>query len=142
MAISALLAFAPQASAQPAQSSTVAGASPAAAAVGERVVLTATVTCPGSPEGGLGVTFFDGPNLLATAPVDAEGNAELATSFVTTGTHDITAAYNGNDNCGASYDETTVEISDAPPPTPPSGGLISFDRIANGNTFNNIGNNY
>ncbi|WP_433288524.1 Ig-like domain-containing protein [Pseudonocardia sp. CA-142604] len=142
IALSALLAFAPQASAQPAESSTVAGASPSEATVGERVVLMATITCPGSPEGGLGVTFWDGSDLLATAPVDAEGNAELATSFVTTGTHTITAAYNGNDICSASNDETTVEISDAPPPTPPSGGLISFDRFANGNTFNNIGNNY
>jgi Bacterial Ig-like domain (group 3) len=141
--LAVLLAFAPQASAQPAQSTTTAQASPAEATVGERVVLTATVTCPNSPDGGLGVTFFDGPNLLATAPVDPEtGQAELATSFTTTGSHTITAAYNGNENCGASYDETTVEISDAPPPTPPSGGLISFDRFANGNTFNNIGNNY
>ncbi|GAA3093178.1 hypothetical protein GCM10010464_65980 [Pseudonocardia yunnanensis] len=101
----------------------------------------ATVTCSAPPGGGLGVTFFDGANLLDTVPVDANGSASLATSFDTTGTHEITAAYNGNDNCGASNDTTTVEISDAPPPPPPPvGGLFNFENFFNGNTFNNIGN--
>ncbi|MFD1524079.1 Ig-like domain-containing protein [Pseudonocardia yunnanensis] len=141
IALAALLAFAPQASAQPAQSSTTAQASPASATVGEEVVLMATVTCSAPPGGGLGVTFFDGANLLDTVPVDANGSASLATSFDTTGTHEITAAYNGNDNCGASNDTTTVEISDAPPPPPPPvGGLFNFENFFNGNTFNNIGN--
>lgn len=80
--------------------------------------------------------------MLATAPVGPSGQAVLATSFTTPGSHLITAAYNGDENCYASNDTTTVEISDAPPPTPPSGGLISFDNFANGNTFSNIGNNY
>lgn len=103
----------------------------------------ATVTCAASPVGGLGVTFFDGPDLLDTVPVDADGNAVLPTSFDIAGSHEITAAYNGNDNCSASNDTTTVEVSDAPPPpTPPAGGLFNFGEIASGNTFNNIGNIY
>jgi hypothetical protein len=147
-ALAALLAFAPQASAQ-AMSTTTVEASPTAATVGEQVVLTATVDCTGAPEGGLGVTFFDGSNLLDTVDVDPNGFASLATSLSTTGEHLITAAYNGNDNCFASNDETTVAVSDAPtppaPPAPPTpstpslGGRISFN---NGNTYNIIGNDY
>jgi hypothetical protein len=142
IALAALLTFAPQASAQVTSDTTV-EATPAAATVGERVVLTATVTCSGAPNGGLGVTFFDGPDLLATADVDLDGQSVLATSFITTGDHLITAAYNGNDNCFASNDTTTVQVSDAPtPPTPPLAGLISFNNVGNGNTYDNIGNSY
>jgi hypothetical protein len=144
-ALAALLAFAPQASAAEV-SATAVRASPAAATVGERVVLTATVDCTDAPEGGLGVTFFDGSNLLATVDVDPNGFASLATSFITTGDHLITASYNGNDNCFASNDEMTVAVSDAPtPPTPPLGGLISLNYVANGNTNEgntNEGNTY
>jgi Bacterial Ig-like domain (group 3) len=142
-ALAALLAFAPQASAQAMSSSTVVEASPTAATVGERVVLTATVNCTGTAEGGLGVTFFDGSNLLATVDVDPNGFASLATSFITTGEHLITAAYNGTDSCSASNDETTVAVSDAPaPPAPPLGGLISFNNVGNGNNYENIANSY
>ena len=81
--------------------------------------------------------------------VDPNGFAALATSFITTGEHLITASYNGNDNCFASNDETTVAVSDAPtpptPPAPPLGGLISFNNVANGNTDEHntyIGNNH
>jgi hypothetical protein len=151
IALAALLAFAPQALAQAMSTATV-QASPAAATAGERVVLTATVTCPGAPDGGLGVTFFDGADLLATVEVGPAGQAVLATSFITTGSHLITAAYNGNDNCYASNNTTTVEVSDAPTPptsptspTPPLGGLISLNYVANGNTSEantNEGNTY
>jgi hypothetical protein len=121
LALAGLLVFAPQASAQPfANSSTDLVASPAAATVGESVGLNATVTCPGfTPGGGLGVTFFDGPNLLETVLVGAGGQATLTTSFATEGDHEITAAFNGTNDCGASNDTATVEVSAAPtPPTP------------------------
>ena len=76
--------FAPQAWAQPVPSTTTVQASPASATTGEQVVLTATVTCPGfPPTGGLGVTFFDGPDLLDTVPVNVGGQASLTTSFTT-----------------------------------------------------------
>jgi Bacterial Ig-like domain (group 3) len=120
MAIGGLLAFAPQASAQPfVTSSTTVQASPSSVTTGQQVVLTATVTCPGFSPGGLGVTFFDGAVLLDTVAVAAGGQAVLTTSFSTPDTHTITAAYNGDANCGASSNTTTVEVSAAPaPPTP------------------------
>ena len=149
IAIGGFLMFAPQASAQPfVTSSTTVQASPAAATTGEQVTLTATVTCPGFSPGGLGVTFFDGPSLLETVPVDAGGQAALTTSFSTTGTHEITTAYNGDSNCAASNDTTSVEVSAAPaPPTPtppgpstphtpsapaPSCNAINFGSIGDG----------
>lgn len=115
-----LLAFSTQASAQILNpSTTTVQASPSSAAVGQQVVLTATVSCPGFTPGGLGVTFFDGPNLLDTVPLDASGQATYTTTFTTTGSHTITAAYNGDSNCAASNNTTTVQISTAPPPPPP-----------------------
>lgn len=128
-AVAGMTAFAPQASAFVA-SSTVLTASPNPATVGQTVVLTATVTCPGfTPEGGLGVTFFDNADLLATVPVAANGQAVYNTTFATAGSHDITAAYNGNENCGASNDVLTIAVSSTTvPPAPPCGcgGLIGI----------------
>ena len=118
-------------------STTTVTASPPAANVGVPVTLTATVTCAADPTGGLGVTFFDGGDILNTVPVGADGQAEHTTSFTTTGTHTITAAYNGNENCFASSNTIAVMVSAAPAPvpsTPPAngfcllacGGLINF----------------
>ncbi|MGC4948822.1 hypothetical protein ACLQ2N_21785 [Streptomyces sp. DT224] len=36
--------------------------------------------------------LFDGPDLLATAPVSANGRSSLTTGFTTDGTHTVTAA--------------------------------------------------
>ncbi|WP_457462971.1 Ig-like domain-containing protein [Streptomyces sp. TE5632] len=134
MAIAAVVGLAtPAAAAVP--SSTTVTASPSAASVGAPVELTATVTCSADPSGGLGVTFFDGGDILDTVPVGTDGQAEYTTAFATPGTHTITAAYNGNEDCFASNSETTVAVSTAPvPPTPPGsgscllacGGLINF----------------
>ncbi|MFC5955537.1 Ig-like domain repeat protein [Streptomyces pratens] len=120
-------------------STTTVTASPPEANVGVPVALTATVTCDDDPSGGLGMTFFDGGDILNTVPVGADGQAEHTTAFTTTGTHTITAAYNGNDNCSASNNTTTVVVSAVPvppttPPAPPAngpcllacGGLIDF----------------
>lgn len=137
IALAGLMVFSPQASAQPFDpSSTTVQASPAAAEVGEQVVLTATVACPGHTPGGLGVSFFDGPDLLDTVPLDTAGQATLTTSFATEGAHTITAAYNGDDNCAASNATTTVQVSAAPTPPPPPAscgcGLINI--IISGNS--------
>ncbi|MGW6746636.1 Ig-like domain-containing protein [Streptomyces sp. NPDC055025] len=141
-ALAAVVALAsPAAAAVP--SSTAVQATPSAAAVGESVVLSATVSCTADPSGGLGVTFFDGSDLLTTVPVGADGQASYPTSFSTAGSHTITAAYNGNADCGASNAETTVVVSEAPvPPMPPirycllaCGGLINFSA---GNIHNEI----
>ncbi len=106
--------------------------------MGQQVVLTTTVTCPGfPPQGGLGVTFFDGPTLLDTVPVIASGQASLTTSFTTEGAHEITASYNGNGTCGASNATTTVQVSGAPTtPTPPTScgcgsGLVNIHNSGN-----------
>jgi hypothetical protein len=59
------------------------------------------------------------------------GQAVYTADLSSIGTHTVTAAYNGNANCGVSHDETTVVISADPvPPTPcllACGGLINFD---------------
>ncbi|MFF3754695.1 Ig-like domain-containing protein [Streptomyces sp. NPDC002018] len=142
-ALAAVVALAtPAAAAVP--STTTVQATPASATVGQSVALTATVSCTGDPSGGLGMTFFDGSDILDTVPVSPSGQASYSTSFTTTGAHTITAAYNGNDNCSASNDETTVVVSATPPvpPTPPGGfcllvcgGLFNFST---GNINNSI----
>ncbi len=115
-AMAAVLVFASPAAAAE-QSTTTVEAVPASVTVGDSVDLIATVTCPGGDPGpGLGVTFFDGAELLDSVRVGADGRATLPASFETPGTHNITAAYNGNADCFASSDETTVSVSDAPPP--------------------------
>ncbi|MCI2423490.1 Ig-like domain-containing protein [Saccharopolyspora sp. K220] len=120
-ALAGMTAFAPQASAQPVETTTTVQASPSSATVGQQVVLSATVSCSAGTPGGLGVTFWDGPEILDTVPLNASGNASLTTSFDTAGSYEITAAYNGDDNCGASSDTTMVQVSSAPvpPPAPP-----------------------
>ncbi|MER5895400.1 Ig-like domain-containing protein [Streptomyces sp. NPDC001876] len=130
VAAATVLSLAPSAAALDPSSTTV-QATPSPATTGQLVTLDATVTCTSDPSSGLGVSFFDGPNLLATAPVSAGGRSSLTTGFTTTGTHDITAAYNGDDTCGASSSNTTVTVSRAPaPPADKSGcllcGLIDF----------------
>ncbi|MFJ9057749.1 Ig-like domain-containing protein [Streptomyces sp. NPDC102409] len=130
LATATVLSLAPSAAAADPSSTTV-QATPSSAATGQLVTLDATVTCSSDPSGGLGVSFFDGPDLLATAPVSADGRSSLTTGFTTTGTHTITAAYNGDDSCDASNGTTTVTVSQAP--SPPAGnpgcllcGLIDF----------------
>ncbi|WP_314224931.1 Ig-like domain-containing protein [Streptomyces zaehneri] len=129
-AVATVLSLAPSAAAADPSSTTV-QATPSAATTGQLVTLDATVTCSSDPSGGLGVSFFDGSDLLATAPVSADGHSSLTTGFTTTGAHEITAAYNGDDSCSASNDTTTVTVSQAPaPPADNPGcllcGLIDF----------------
>lgn len=123
-AVAAVVTFASSAAAAVTSTTTV-QASPTSATVGQTVTLTADVTCSEDPTGGLGVTFFDGSNLLDTVPVGADGEAQYPVVFTTAGSHVITAAYNGNTDCGASSAETTVTVSMAtlPPPPPTYGGF-------------------
>jgi len=123
-------------------STTTVTASPSAANVGAPVTLTATVTCEDDPTGGLGVTFFDGGDILNTVPVSGNGQANYTNGFTTTGTHTITAAYNGNDNCFASSGTTTVVVSAAPgPPTTPAYGFCFLVCGLFGFTVGDINNN-
>lgn len=124
-------------------SSTTVTATPQTAQVGASVQLAATVDCPADPTGGLGVTFFDGANELDTVPVNANGQATYTTTFSTGGSHTVTAAYNGNTECDASNNTTTVQVTSAPTPPGPTpgfcllvcGGLINFSV---GDINNNI----
>ncbi|GAA5705657.1 hypothetical protein Save01_06510 [Streptomyces avermitilis] len=127
-ALVAVVGFASPAAAAVSSSTTVT-ASPSAASVGAPVTLTATVTCSADPSRVLlGLTFFDGGDILGEVSVDSSGHAQYTTTFATTGTHTITAAYNGNANCFASNSMTTVQVSAAPvPPTPPGHGLCRDD---------------
>jgi hypothetical protein len=142
-ALAGLAVSATQASAQGLeQSTTTVQATPASATVGQAVTLTVQVSCPADPSGGLGVTLFDGSNLLATVPVDSTGAGSLNTNFSATGSHVITAAYNGDSDCAASNNTTTVDVTSSPaPPTPPSliGNVGSL--IGNAGSIN-FGNNY
>lgn len=140
-AVTAVMALASPAEAA-VSSTTAVQASPSAASIGQPVNLTATVTCTGDPSGGLGMTFFDGGDILDTVPVTATGTAVYSAHLSTVGSHTITAAYNGNDNCSASNAEATVVISAAPVPPPANGfcllacgGLIDFNV---GNIHNEI----
>ncbi|MCA1222362.1 Ig-like domain-containing protein [Streptomyces sp. 8L] len=135
-----------------ADSSTALQVSPSTATVGSQVTLTATVSCPEDPTGGLGVTFFDGGDELDTVGLDSGGQATLNTSFSTTGTHTITAAYNGNqvggEGCGASSTTATVTVTDSPTPPNPGPCLLlcapslgtSLINFSTGDINNNIGN--
>ncbi|MEU9060999.1 Ig-like domain-containing protein [Streptomyces sp. NPDC048430] len=131
-ALAAVLGLASPAWALP--SSTTVTATPPSAVVGTPVQLAATVDCPGDPTGGLGVTFFDGGDLLDTVLVNANGQAGYTATFTTTGSHTIIASYNGSAECDASSDTTTVQVTSAPTPPAPApgfclfacGGLITF----------------
>ncbi|MFJ7242876.1 Ig-like domain-containing protein [Streptomyces olivaceus] len=142
VALAATLGLASPAWAVP--SSTTVTASPQSTEVNTPVQLAATVDCPSDPTGGLGVTFFDGSDLLDTVPVNANGQATYTATFATTGTHTITAAYNGNADCDASNSTTTVQVTAVPTPPGPTpglcllacGGLINFNVGDITNTIN------
>ncbi|WP_241540141.1 Ig-like domain-containing protein [Streptomyces sp. M41(2017)] len=138
-AVATVLSLAPSAAAADPSSTTV-QATPSSATAGQLVTLEATVTCSSDPSGGLGVSFFDGSDLLATAPVSADGHSSLTTGFTATGTHTITAAYNGDDGCGASNDTTTVTVSQTPAPPADNPGclLCGLIDVHYGNVHNEV----
>ena len=83
---------------------TVLGSSLSAVAVGQPVTVTATVTtsAQGATNATGTVSFFNGSvslaNLLGTSTLNAVGLATLSVAFPSTGTHTITAIYNGDAN--------------------------------------------
>ena len=89
-------------------------ASPTNVNPGQPVTLSAHVTCPGGTPTGT-VQFFDGTNPIGNATLDAQGNATLVTTSLSTGTHQITAAYQGNEVCPPSVSEpVTVTVGVVP----------------------------
>ena len=74
-------------------------------------------------------------------PHDRDGTASYSTSFSATGPHTITAAYNGDDNCNASSNTTTVQVTAATEPSTPSAGLcLLFCNGLIDLTIQNVGN--
>jgi hypothetical protein len=80
----------------------------------QSVTLTATVVA-NAPGGGVPtgtVTFKDGNKKLGTVPLDATGHATLTASF-RSGTHVITATYNGSTNYNTSSGTVTQNVNRA-----------------------------
>lgn len=79
--------------------------------VGQPVTFRATVTpsAPGAGIPGSTVTFFDGVINLGTSPVVA-GVANLTVSALSLGTHNITAAYNGDSNFNSSTSNVLTQV--------------------------------
>lgn len=65
-----------------------------------KVAMAAGATADGPVTGN--VTFMDGATSLGTVNLDASGNATLAISTLTVGSHAIVATYNGNTNYASS----------------------------------------
>jgi hypothetical protein len=83
---------------------------------GQAVTFTATVTpgsssTPGVPGGT--ITFFDGSTPIGNATLDSSGRATLTTSGLTVGSHQITAAYSGDDRFGFSNGTLSQTVNTA-----------------------------
>jgi hypothetical protein len=126
---------------QPRSTSTTVSSSLNPSAPGQPVTFTATVTGVGGSSAPTGeVTFLDGRTALGSGPVDSNGTASLTTSALATGSHSITASYDGDVNDTSSTStaltqtvtspDTDLAIS-APAPvtvdaTGPSGARVSY----------------
>jgi hypothetical protein len=75
---------------------TALGADASNATFGSPVTFTATVTSAGGNVPSGGVTFRDGSTVLGSAPLNANGIAQLAISSLGLGTHSVTASYGGD----------------------------------------------
>ncbi len=104
------------------------------------LTLMATVTSD-SPNQTNGVAFYDGPTLLGTAALNANGTATFTPPGITLGTHSLTAVYAGDSNHAGSTSATLPELvvqsaslsllSSANPSV--SGQSITFTAQINGN---------
>ncbi len=77
------------------------------AGFGQSVTLTATIVAEGAPTGM--VTFLDGSTSLGTATLNSSDQAQLTTSALTVGPHDLTAQYSGDTNTTASTSANVTE---------------------------------
>ncbi|MFG2078105.1 Ig-like domain-containing protein [Nonomuraea maritima] len=125
-ALAGAVTCAPQASAQTqAPTTTTLTASPSSAAIGQYVVLSAHLSGCADTSTSLGMSFFEGGDLLATVPIAANGDASLIRSFSTTGTHTVTAVFNASPECAVSYATTNVVVNDSL--APPGPGLLGLN---------------
>ncbi len=100
-----------------ATTTTMLGSSTAATMQAQSVMLTASVTAPGSivPQGT--VTFLNGVNVLGTVVLNSSGVATLTTTTLPVGSDSLTASFAATANFTASTSSaTTVTISLAPLP--------------------------
>ena len=101
-------------------------ASPNPASTGQSVTLTASVSATGLTVNSGTVTFFDGTTSLGTVAVNSSGVATLATSFSATGTHDLTAHFNGTTAFATATSGVLAEnvraAASVPVPTTGAGG--------------------
>jgi hypothetical protein len=77
-------------------------------AQGQSVKFTATVTSATTTPTGA-VTFMDGSSVLGTVNL-AAGKASFITSALSTGSHSITAVYNGTTNIAGSAAPVLVQV--------------------------------
>jgi hypothetical protein len=73
---------------------------PGGAVFGQPVTFPATISSPTGPIPTGSVTYLDGTSVLATVPLDANGNASFTATALSAGRHFITAAYSGDANYG------------------------------------------
>ncbi|HEY6248317.1 MAG TPA: Ig-like domain-containing protein [Candidatus Angelobacter sp.] len=92
-------------------SNTTLAASPNPSSNGQSVTFTATVagTPPGTGTPTGQVTFQDGKNVLAQAPLNSSGVVTFSTSALAVGSHTITAVY-ASDTSFAASTGTTVQV--------------------------------
>jgi hypothetical protein len=93
-------------------SSTTLSATPNPAAPGTAVTFNASVTGTGGTPTGT-ITFKDGGTTIATATLNGSGQASLATSSLSIGTHSVTAVYGGDATFAASS-STAIALLVAP----------------------------
>ncbi len=95
-------------------------ATPTTTDAGQPVSMTATIT-PAAGYGGSvsgSVTFEDSGNPLATIPVNSFDQAQLSTSSLAPGSHELSAAYGGGGSLTSSQSASVaVTIQSAPSPT-------------------------
>jgi sugar lactone lactonase YvrE len=66
---------------------------------------------PGAPSSNGSVEFFDGNTLLATVPVNANGQASFSTTKLAAGSHTIAATYSGGVNYASSSSSVTITLT-------------------------------
>ncbi|HUS01485.1 MAG TPA: Ig-like domain repeat protein, partial [Chitinophagaceae bacterium] len=90
---------------------------------GQSVTFTATIsTGTGTPTGT--VTFFDGATNIGTGTLSGN-TATFTTTALTTGSHNITATYNGDATHSASTSAVLTQVVNAPPPATTTTTLTS-----------------
>ncbi len=110
---------------------------------GETIEISALVVGDGLPPSGK-ITFRDGDDWITTLPLDSSGYASVLTNKLSSGTHDLSAVYAGDDaNLGSVGLNThlvlpgsvSIDVSDAPDPHPgdlPTTVTVNLQIIAPG----------